>query len=252
VLLLHGFPETSIMWTPMLGALADAGYRAIAFDQRGYSPGARPAATDDYRIEGLVGDALAVADAAGFDRFHVVAHDWGSGIAWTLAIRHPERLSSVSSLSIPHLAAFAAAIEDDADQRRRSRYMLLFRTPWLPETLFCFNGLSLLDRAVWPEHGAAARTEYHAVFSEPRALGAALDWYRAASLDPGPGDVRVGVPALVIWGNRDPAVGRASFEGEKALFTGPLTEVELDAGHWLMETHAPLVTATVLRHIEGI
>jgi pimeloyl-ACP methyl ester carboxylesterase len=138
------------------------------------------------------------------------------------------------------------------DQRRRSRYMLLFRTPWLPETLFCFNGLSLLDRAVWPEHGAAARTEYHAVFSEPRALGAALDWYRAASLDPGPGDVRVGVPALVIWGNRDPAVGRASFEGEKALFTGPLTEVELDAGHWLMETHAPLVTATVLRHIEGI
>ena len=99
VLLLHGFPQTSLSWRHQLGALAAAGYRAVAPDQRGYSPGARPADVAEYRIERLVGDVLGFADALGVERFHLVGHDWGGAVAWQVAGRHPERLRTVTSLS---------------------------------------------------------------------------------------------------------------------------------------------------------
>jgi pimeloyl-ACP methyl ester carboxylesterase len=102
VLLLHGFPQTAACWTELAEALADAGYRVLAPDQRGYSPGARPAAVRDYRMPELVADVLAVADRAGARRFHVVGHDWGGAVAWHLAARHPERVATLTAVSTPH------------------------------------------------------------------------------------------------------------------------------------------------------
>ncbi|MCZ6618698.1 MAG: alpha/beta fold hydrolase [Gammaproteobacteria bacterium] len=249
VILLHGFPETSAMWTPLIDAAADAGYRVVAFDQRGYSPGARPEETDAYAIEALAQDVLDVADVVGFDTFHLVGHDWGFGVGWNLVLTDAARLKTWTSLSIPHIASFGAAIAEDPDQQQRSSYMLLFRTPWLPEQLFAFNDFELMRSAIYAEHSETQVEEYISVFSEPGALTGALNWYRAAGFDaPGP-DLNVKLPYLFIWGNRDPAVGRAAVDGQRQYLSEAFRELELDAGHWLMETHADLVVPAVLSHL---
>jgi pimeloyl-ACP methyl ester carboxylesterase len=107
VLLLHGFPETRHVWRHQLDVLAGAGYRAIAPDQRGYSTGARPEAGEAYATDLIVADALALMDALGSPRFHLVGHDWGGQIAWLIAAGHADRVQSLSILSRPHPAAFA-------------------------------------------------------------------------------------------------------------------------------------------------
>lgn len=255
IVLLHGFPETSVMWVPLIDAASDAGYRVVAFDQRGYSPGARPEDLADYAIPRLIEDVFGVADAVGIDNFHLVGHDWGSGVGWGLVLQDAARLQSWTSLSIPHIAAFGAAIAEDPDQQQKSSYMLLFRTPWVPEQLFLFNNLSLLQEGVFADHQPASRDEYQAVFSEPGAMTAALNWYRASSLDDpvdAPTDLSVSIPVLFIWGNQDPAVGRAAVENQNQYFSDNLTEIELDTGHWLMETATDTVVSAVLQHIDGV
>ena len=258
MLLLHGFPETSVMWIPLIDAARDAGYRVVAFDQRGYSPGARPEELADYAIQHLIADVLRVADNVGFDNFHLVGHDWGSVVGWGLVLQDPSRLQSWTSLSIPHIAAFGEALAEDPDQQQKSSYMLLFRTPWVPEQLFLFNNLSLLQEGLFADHKPSAREEYHAVFSEPGAITAALNWYRASSLqapepqDAAPQDLNVSLPVLFIWGNEDPAVGRRSVENQNQYFSDNLREIELTTGHWLMETATETVVAAVLTHVGGV
>jgi pimeloyl-ACP methyl ester carboxylesterase len=116
VLLLHGFPETRHMWRLQLEALAAKGYRAIAPDQRGYSAGARPPATEAYATQHLVADALGLMDALGAPRFHLVGHDWGGQIAWLVAAGHAGRVRTLSVFSRPHPAAFVRAMAEDAAQ----------------------------------------------------------------------------------------------------------------------------------------
>ncbi len=250
VLLLHGFPETSAMWIPLLDALAAAGHRAVAFDQRGYSPLARPANVDDYGIQYLLSDLLGVADALGWDTFHLVGHDWGAAVGWAAAMQAPDRLRSWTSLSIPHVVAFADALANDAEQQRRSRYFYVFRTPWLPEMLFAFNDFALLKQLYAPMSDAQ-KEEYLAVFSEPGAMTAALNWYRAMDDSPGAPtfSARIATPTLFIWGNQDPAVSRGAVAGQRKYFDGPLAEYELDAGHWLMEEVPDNVIPLVLEHV---
>lgn len=126
VLLLHGFPETRHMWRALVAALGARGFRAIAPDQRGYSAGARPAATEAYAVEHLLGDALGLMEALGAPRFHLVGHDWGGQLAWLLAAHHGDRLRSLSVLSRPHPAAFAKALKEDPAQAERSRHHRAF------------------------------------------------------------------------------------------------------------------------------
>jgi pimeloyl-ACP methyl ester carboxylesterase len=249
LILLHGFPESSAMWIPLIEAAADRGYQVVAFDQRGYSPGARPDDVAEYSVEKLSADVLAVADAVDFAEFHLVGHDWGSAVGWGLVLTRPERILTWTSLSIPHIAAFGAAIANDSDQRRRSSYMLLFRTPWLPEQLFAFNNFRLMRSILYADHHQQQLDEYLALFSEPGAITAALNWYRAALAGALP-SLQVTRPVLFIWGNQDPAVGRAGVDGQRPYLPDDYTELELDAGHWLMETHAELVVPAVLDHLQ--
>lgn len=249
LILLHGFPESSAMWIPLIDASAEIGYQVVAFDQRGYSPGARPDDVADYSVDKLGADVLAIADAMGFREFHLVGHDWGSGVGWGLVMTQPERILTWTSLSIPHLAAFGAALASDPDQRQRSSYMLLFRTPWLAEQLFAFNRFNLMRSVIYAEHHPQQVDEYLALFSEPGAITAALNWYRAANRDDLE-SLAVTRPVLFIWGNKDPAVGRVAVEGQRAYLPDDYREVELDAGHWLMETHAEVVVAAILAHLE--
>jgi pimeloyl-ACP methyl ester carboxylesterase len=251
VILLHGFPTTSAMYEPLVAAAAAAGHRVVAFDQRGYSPGARPESVTDYAIPELTADVLAIADAVGFDRFHLVGHDWGSAIGWAVVLRHPERVLSWTGLSIAHPIAFRDALRQDPDQQRRSSYFRLFVTPWLPETLLTVNGLRGL-KGIYASMRESERDEYLRVFAEPGTLTAALNWYRSAlgsgelPITDVPSDVLR--PTLFIWGNRDEAVGRSAVDAQRAYMKAPYEVIELDAGHWLMEEHGERVIPEILAH----
>jgi pimeloyl-ACP methyl ester carboxylesterase len=252
VVLLHGFPETSLMWQPLIELLADQGYRVIAFDQRGYSPGARPDDVSAYAVPQLVGDVFAVAEAAGMRQFHLVGHDWGAAVGWAAVMSRPESLLSWTSLSIPHVSAFADALANDADQRKRSQYMLFFRTPLLPEAVFTFNHLAMMNDALYRDMTDAQRAEYRAVFSEPGALTAALNWYRAADGFNVAAAPKVTLPVLFIWGNHDPAVGRYAVESQRNFIAGSFEYHELNAGHWLMEEATDKVDSTVLLFLRAV
>ena len=250
VILLHGFPATSIMWEPMLAALAEKGYKAIAFDQRGYSPGARPRMENAYTKGKLANDVVAVADAAGFERFHVIGHDFGGAIAWTLADRHPERVLSLTSLSMPHPLALSEALSNPSPQWPASSYVLFYRFPVIPELVMGFDRAALLARWKWDRHPEQQVAEYRSVFSEPGALRAALDWYRAfefRSLDPAS---RVRPPTLFLWGEEDRAFSRPSAMATGNFMDGPYRLRTLNAGHNLMLDAPTIVISEVVDHIE--
>src|ERR1700674_2803686 len=125
-ILLHGFPEGAESWSRQLGALAAAGYLAVALDLRGYGLTEAPEARESYAIDHLVEDVRLMIKAFGRPAAHVAGHDWGAMVAWFFAGRYPEMTKTLTVLSVPHPAALAAASRDDADQQRRSRYVELF------------------------------------------------------------------------------------------------------------------------------
>lgn len=253
VILLHGFPVTSAMWIALIEPLQTAGYRVVAFDQRGYSPGARPAAATEYAVPNLVSDVVAIADALGVDQFHLVGHDWGSVVGWSTVMSHPERVLSWTGLSIAHPTAFSDALQNDPDQQARSQYFAVFTAPYLPETLLTFNDLGLL-MAMYGDMREDQKNEYHAVFAEPGALTAALNWYRmmASGFSDSPLSSDIQTPTLFIWGNDDPSAGRAAVEGQRAFVKGPYKEIELDGDHWLVTSHGELIADALLEHLASV
>jgi pimeloyl-ACP methyl ester carboxylesterase len=254
VILLHGFPETSHMWIGLMERLATEGYRCLAPDQRGYSPGARPEGADQYRYVDTASDVVAIADAWGVDRFHLVGHDWGAGCGWAVLALHPERVLSWSALSVPHIAAFGRAIREDPDQQKRSQYVTFFQQPGVAEAFFSANGFAAL-KSIWTASPPEEVEEYLSVLSEPGALTAALNWYRGSrGIDPEDPDVTFGpveTPTLLIWGNHDNAIGRVSTENAAAYMKGPYSFIELDAGHWLIQEQPERVTSAIASHLAG-
>lgn len=251
VILLHGFPVTSAMWEPIIQPLADAGYRVVAFDQRGYSPGARPEDPAAYIVPNLVSDVIAMADAVGAEKFHLIGHDWGSAIGWNTVMLHPERILSWTAVSIAHPVAFGEALQNDPDQQARSSYFALFTTPYLPEALFTFNNLAML-MGLYADMTPEQQQEYREVFSEPGALTSALNWYRqmgASLADTSSLNPSIDIPTLFIWGNKDESAGRVAVEGQAKYIKGPYRELELDGGHWLMAQHAEAIIPAVLEQL---
>jgi pimeloyl-ACP methyl ester carboxylesterase len=252
VVLLHGFPETSHMWIPLMERLAAEGYRCLAPDQRGYSPGARPEGIGKYRYEDMAGDVTALADAAGFERFHLVGHDWGAGCGWAVVALTPERLLSWTALSVPHVGAFGNAIRNDKDQAQRSQYITFFQAPGVAEAALSANDFAGLKN-VWSASSDAEKAEYLSVFEQPGALTGALNWYRGSrGIDPADAGVTFGdvtTPTLFIWGNGDTAIGRVGVEAGHAFMKGPYRFVELDAGHWLMQEQPARVIDETVAHL---
>jgi len=251
VLLLHGFPQSSLEWESQLLALAAAGYHAVAPDLRGYSPGARPPAVDDYRLDVLTEDVYAIADALGFARFHLVGHDWGAAIAWNVAMVRPERIASLTAVSVPHPVAYALALANDPDQQQKSQYIGFFRQAGVAEQALLANDAALL-RSVYGTGPAAANADaYVALLSEPGALTAALNYYRALGLT-GAGGSTVVVPTLYVWSTADTALGRYGAERCGDHVSGPYRfEIIEDVSHWVPEEAPEALNALLLEHLDA-
>ncbi|GAA6525234.1 alpha/beta fold hydrolase [Intrasporangium sp. DVR] len=247
VVLLHGFPEDRSSWDAVSTTLHAAGLRTFAPDQRGYSPGARPAGTAAYRLEHLVGDVLALAAATGHERVHLVGHDWGGGIAWLTAANHPDRVASVTVLATPHPAALSRALRT-FDQLRRSWYMAAFQVPLLPERVVAAGFRSLLVGSGLPlEHA----DRYAARLAGPELLRGPINWYRAVRSSHVRAH-RVTVPTTYVWGSRDVALGRRAAELTREHVTAPYEFIELDASHWLPETHPDECARAIVRRVSSV
>ena len=249
VILLHGFPETSHMWLPLLEHLAANGYTALAPDLRGYSPGARPAEAEHYTHGAMASDILAMADALGKDRFHLVGHDHGAGLGWYMAGRHADRVTSWTALSVPHIDAFLEAIATNAEQQQRSGYMNFFRQVGTAEAGLSANDFAAM-RNIWTASAPEQVEEYLRVLRQPGALTGALNWYRGGFAEGRQPVGQVSVPTLLIWGNQDQAIGRPGVTATPPLMDGPYRLVELDAGHWLIQEAEADVLRETLAHIE--
>jgi pimeloyl-ACP methyl ester carboxylesterase len=250
VIVLHGFPQDRRCWDRVTPGLAAAGYRVLAPDLRGYSPGARPTARSAYRTSRLASDVLALADASGAEQFHLAGHDWGAALAWYVAGRYPGRVISLAALSVPHPQAFTSALISSS-QARRSWYMAAWQLPWLPErTLSRRGGQRLRDILVRTGLDPASADRYSARARDPAALRGPLNWYRAMPFSLREPTGPVPVPTIFIWGNRDRFVSRAAAQPCGRYVTGPYRFIELDgASHWLPEQAADQVTALLAEHL---
>lgn len=255
VILLHGWPETSIIWVELMEKLAAEGYYCIAPDQRGFSPQARPEKVEDYAIELLVSDVIGLADGFGFDKFQLIGHDWGSAIGWALVGLHPERVKSWTAMSVPHLKAFSDAIRFDKKQKKMSRYMAFFQWKGIPEW-FLLRKDRLNLRKTWRKSPPEMLTEYLEVIGNKPALKATLGYYRANYKLLKKGEkmddyLDVDTPTLMIWGKKDIAIGKTGIDGTEQYMKGEYKRIDLDAGHWLMQEAFEECAAPILEHLNS-
>lgn len=256
VMLLHGCPETSAMWEPLMEDLAAAGYSCMAPDQRGYSSGARPLAVEEYRHERLVGDIFALADSEGWNRFHLVAHDWGAVIGWIALMSDTGRIATYAALSIPHSCAFAKATWSDPETESYREFLELVLAPEGEAERVLSQDDYAFFRASWPPNDPAV-PGYLRVIREPGALTSMLAWYRASNghrrfldldLDP---HANMQTPTLVLWGRDDPAIRNMAMDLGEQYMVQPHRRIDLDAGHWLVQERFADVRDAVLAHLKS-
>lgn len=250
VIFLHGFPQTSSIWEPAMKIAKENNYRLLAYDQRGYSPGARPKGVKQYDVDLLVNDLFALADELGFETFHLVGHDWGASVGWKAVMDHPGRILSWTALSIPHTGVFIDGFKNNKDQQKKSSYISKLQKPILPELLFVLNKEKMMEnvRGVWREEEIK---DVSALLAEHGALSAALNWYRAADMLNEHTErfyKYIQVPTLYIWGNKDHVLAPSIISRQKDYMDDFYKEVELDAGHSLIQEKRDTIISLLFDH----
>ena len=249
VILLHGFPESHRTWRGIAPLLQDR-LRLVMPDQRGFAGSDRPEGVGAYRMDKVVADIFALADALGIVRFALVGHDWGGAAAWAAAIRGNSRIERLAIINSPHAVIFQKSLIENADQRAASQYITAFRSPGFEQAVAAMGYEKFFAKSFGPHVDLALIPEdekrrYIAEWSRPGALTAMLNWYRASQLVvPPPGATvpipdwvlgafpKVRVPTLIVWGMRDPALLPIQLDGLDRL-VDDLTVVRLpDVGHF--------------------
>jgi pimeloyl-ACP methyl ester carboxylesterase len=236
VLLLHGFPDSSLLWRHQIPTLVEAGFRVIAPDLRGFGASDRPEGVEQYGLQMIVADALGILDACGVERAHIIGHDWGAAVAWSLAMFAPSRVASLAALSVAHPATYFGSIA----QYEQSWYMLLFQFVEIAEQALTRDDWRLFR--AWTA-GAKDQEAYIRDLSRPGALTAGLNWYRANLTPAGmfgladsPWDTAptVQAPTLGIWSAGDRYCGESGFLDPQGRIAGPYRYERIaDAGHWI-------------------
>ncbi|MGI4883668.1 MAG: alpha/beta fold hydrolase [Janthinobacterium lividum] len=252
VVLLHGFPEFWYAWRHQIGALADAGYRVWAPDQRGYNRSDKPRPVRAYAVDELAADVLGLLDAAGHDTADVVGHDWGAAVAWHLAANFPARIRRAAVLNVPHPRVLAGALRRQPRQLLKSWYVFFFQLPWVPEALARLRGYWAARRALRRTSrpgtfSAADLVKYQDAWAQPGALRSMINWYRVAArfgrrLAPAG---RVAVPLHIIWG-RDDAFLRANLAQASLAYCDDGRLTYLQASHWVQHEKAAQVNQLLI------
>lgn len=257
LLLLHGFPEFWYGWRHQIPALAEAGYRVIVPDQRGYNLSDKPRRIAEYRAEVLTEDILGIIDALECDRVSLVGHDWGGAVAWGVASRFTERIDRLTVLNCPHPAVMHRHLLRNPRQMLRSWYILYFQLPWLPEFGMRARSWLSLSRTLQKMSQGGSFTDddlahYRMAWSQPGAMTAMINWYRALGRSfcdlqvPG----RIEVPTLLIWGEKDTALGPELAPDSVALCDAGRLELLPDAGHFVQHDAPNVVNKLLLEFLD--
>ena len=265
ILFVHGFPEFWYAWKDLLPEFG-RDHLAVAPDMRGYNLSSKPTDVTDYAVPHLVDDLRALARSLGHEKFILVAHDWGGGVAWSLGIHHPECLEKLVIINAPHPALFERELNCNPAQQAASQYMLLFRSPKAEATLSANNYAFLVDavltRGLKKGHFTEDdRQTYLTAWSQPGALTGSLNWYRAAgigpptssdkahSFEPSAGPSKVSVPTLVIWGEKDQALVKENLDGLDQHVPDLTVRRIADGTHWVIHEQPALVAAHIREFI---
>jgi pimeloyl-ACP methyl ester carboxylesterase len=262
IVFLHGFPESHRTWRHQMTALSSE-FRVIAPDQRGFAGSSRPEDVDEYETKKIVEDLLALADTLGLGRFTLVGHDWGGAVAWAAALKHAERLKRLVIVNAPHPLIFQKSVIEDEAQRDASQYIRAFRTPGM-EAAIKAMGLETFFEKSFGAHvdlrkiSDAERRAYLHDWSQPGALTAMLNWYRAKGIViPETGEKahnplwthlpfpKVKVPTLVVWGMKDKALLPLQLEGLHDLVEDLRLVTVVDAGHFIPWEKPEAVTSAI-------
>lgn len=246
VILLHGFPEFWYGWRRQIGALAAAGFRVLAPDQRGYGASDKPPGIGAYTTDRLAADVLRLADWAGRPTFSVVGHDWGGIVAWWVALTAPDRVARLAILNAPHPATVRDYALRHPTQAARSWYVLAFQIPGLPERMIRARGFRMAERALT---GTSRRgtfdaddlAQYRAAWARPGALTAMLNWYRALRRGLRPPALRVRPPTLILWGDRDRFLEQGLADDAARLCDDARVVHMEKASHWIQHEEAERV-----------
>ena len=234
--------------------LASEGFHCLAPDQRGYSAGARPADVAEYDYDYLANDAVGFLDAMGWERAHLIGHDWGALAGWAALDVAPARFRSWVPMSVPHGTAFGKAIRENETQKKMSEYINFFRRVGTAEEVFAANDYAVLRGIYGDAHPASEVDEYISFFSQPGALTGGFNWYRATEgVRPtrnGTEFAPVSTPTLLVWGKNDVAIGRDAIMAGKECMTGPYELLELDCSHWIVQEAFDQVTGPITAHFK--
>jgi len=250
VFLLHGFPDAWFGWQSQIEALADAGFRVIAPDQRGYNLSDKPQGIACYTMPLLVDDILGLADGLGFDRFNLAGHDFGAMVAWNLAMDHPERIKKLAIANVPHPFVMRNYLRSQPKQMLKSWYALFFQIPKLPEQVVKLNNWRFLISAMPDEFSKEEQDRYREAWKQPGAMTGMINWYRALmqksfqTMETS----NIKVPTLILWGKQDPHI---SYEMAQ-LSIDLCDEGELitfdDASHWVLYDKPDATSKYLIHH----
>lgn len=268
VVLAHGFPDLALTWRLQIPALVAAGYRVVAPDMRGYGGSSRPRAVESYRADVVGTDLVGLLDHEEEERAHFVGHDWGAATVWPLGLSHPDRVLSLTGLSVPYTPP-APAPPTEIFRRRIGEdfYMLRFQREDAAQRLERNVERSLLrlflgrldspapetviERPSWlPAEVLRAyveafdRTGFTAALSYYRNLDA--NWELARSLT----EQTIEAPAMFVTGTDDPVATFMSVEGAQGAFRSLEVHRIEGAGHWVHQEEPERVNALLLDHLE--
>jgi pimeloyl-ACP methyl ester carboxylesterase len=257
VVLLHGFPEFWYGWRRQIEPLADAGFRVIVPDQRGYNLSSKPSGVAAYALTELVSDVIAIADQLGQEKIFLAGHDWGAAVAWSTALLYPQRIAKLVALNVPHPSVMRSFMMKHMRQMLRSWYIFFFQLPYLPEAFFsAFHFLvgarSLLRSSRPGTFSAEDLNQYRTAWSQPGALTAMINWYRALFRTRAKfPDKTVRIPTRILWGERD-AFLLAEMAHESLRYC---KDAELftfaNASHWLQHEEPARVSELLIDFFRG-
>ena len=251
VVFLHGFPDSREVWRYQVQAVADAGYRVIVPDQRGFGDAGRPEGVEHYRIQALAADIIGIMDQLDIDQARLVGHDFGAGLAWFMAAHIPERFKQLAVMSV---GSSGNSGWDTIEQREASWYFDFFNKTDIAETALTANNWDFFKRLT---RHSGDQDRFIRDLSRPGALTASLNWYRAntqgwGGLHSGLNYPLIDMPVMGIWSSADPFLKEAQMQGSSINVGGPWRyERVAGAGHWFMLEKPATVNSLLIDFFDG-